>query len=51
MYDVIVVGARCAGALAPPLQQYFGAAAHEPTEVTRILGALGGSIPSDEVFS
>jgi 2-polyprenyl-6-methoxyphenol hydroxylase-like FAD-dependent oxidoreductase len=33
------------------LQRYYEAASQDPDEVTRILGALGGVLPTDEVFT
>ncbi len=37
--------------LSPPLERYFEAASQSSAEVTRILGVLGGVVPSREVFS
>lgn len=47
----LTLSAAALDPLPAPLQRYYEAAAAQPQEVTRILGALGGAIPLEDVFS
>ncbi|HEY6379291.1 MAG TPA: NAD(P)/FAD-dependent oxidoreductase [Candidatus Dormibacteraeota bacterium] len=47
----LTLSAAALDPLPPRLQHYYEAASENPEAVTRILGALGGAIPLDDVFS
>jgi 2-polyprenyl-6-methoxyphenol hydroxylase-like FAD-dependent oxidoreductase len=46
----LTLNAASLNLLPPRVQRYLAAAAEQPDEVTRIIGALGGAIPVDDVF-